>query len=497
MKKKRITKRNTKRKKTKRVKTRKLRGGLPKFSDTLKTQKDDFLSIQQKNMEDAVIDIDKMYPDPSPTKPSPTSPSIPVQINKINLEDVYNEYLGGVLFGEEKENEIKDVIMKKSFGSNTYFTNLFEKIKSVLPPKEKKKKWVDCVKDCFSQTHDNVLLEIGSTAYMLRVLTKSVVGDIKNNQITFVFSLENKEKITGLWEKDKDYFKMKILIKDGSRKNCKGRLIMGFGPSASGKTYCANKVIELMSSIDSEFPKFFMTVDGGVFREESLVYQTIIKAISEKGEYDGFKNLVSASALSSQKSIFESNIIKKTMKNYLREQKEKEKFVVCLYVPETLGGCVRKVNCAKSYEDYIDITGDKDWIGLMIFQHRKHKECPYKEKYKCKGTTESGVLREITEGKKYSSGAWENSYLNGNESIDQALTYRFRIHNSGRRDGITIFEDVSPNKIDMDDKKVSTFFKESNWQYVSGKVKYSSDCEEYSNKCSKGRKRSDSDSSVE
>jgi len=486
MKKRRITKR----KKAKRVKTRKLRGGLPKFSDILKTQKEDFLSIQQKNMED-VTHVDKVSP-----VPSSTTPSTQVQINKVNLEDVYKEYLADVLFSEEKENEIKDVIMKKSFGSNTYFTNLFEKIMNVLPPKKKGQEWVSCVKDCFSQTHGNVLLEIGSTAYMLRVLTKSVVGDIKNNQITFVFSLGNKEKITGLWEKDKDYFKMKILSKERSKKNCKGRLIMGFGPSASGKTYCANRVIELMTSIDGEFPKFFMTVDGGVFREESLVYQTIITAIGKKGEYDGFKNLVSAGG-SGTKSIFDSKVIKNTMNEYLKEQKEKEKFVVCLYVPETLGGCGRNINCAQYYQEYIDITGDKDWIGLMIFQHVNRKECPYKEKYKCTGTTESGESREKREGKKYSSRAWENSYLNGNEYINRALTYRFRIHNSGSPDGITIFEDLSPNKIDMDDKNVSKFFKESKWQYMSGKVKYSNDCEKYSNECVKGRKRSDSDSSVE
>ena len=490
MKKKRTTKRNTKRKKTKRVKTRKLRGGLPKFSDIFKTQKEDFLSTQQKKEEDAVIDVDKVSPDPS----------TPVQINKINLEDVYKEYLADVLFGEEKENEIKDVVMKKSFGSNTYFVDLFEKIMNVLPPKKKGQEWVSCekdsVKDCFSQTHDNILLEIGTTAYMLRVLTKSVVGDIKNNQIAFVFSLDNKEKITGRWEKDKDYFKMKILIKDKSKKNCKARLIMGFGPSASGKTYCANRVIELMTSIDSEFPKFFMTVDGGVFREESLVYQIITTAIGKKGDYDGLTNLVSAGS-STTKSIFDSKLIKNTMNEYLKEQKEKEKFVVCLYVPETLGGCGSKIICAQYYQEYIDITGDEDWIGLMIFQHVNRKECPYKEKYKCTGTTESGESREKREGKKYSSIAYENSYLNGNEYINRALTYRFRIHNSGSPDGITIFEDLSPNKIDMDDKNVSKFFKESKWQYMSGKVKNSSDCEEYSNKCSKGRKRSDSDSSVE
>ena len=455
----------TKRKRIKKTKTKKHRGGLPKFRDMFQVQKNENTPVLSK-----------------PPK-------------KDNKNKIYDEYLRDVLFGEENESEIKSVIMERSFGPKTYFIDLLEKVKNIIPEEEGGKKWVDCVNECFSQTHDNVMLEIGSTAYMLRVLTKSVVGDTKNHKITFVFSLENKDKLSGVWEKDKEYFNMKITILDRSRKVCDGRLIMGFGPSASGKTYCANKVIELMSAIDDSFPKFFITVDGGVFREESQVYQTIILAVREKGKYDGMKNLVSASALSGQKSIFESNIIKKSMKNYLREQKEREKFVVCLYVPETLGGCVRKVNCMKSYEDYIDITGDENWIGLMIFQHIEHKECPYKKDYKCKGTTESGQSREMMEGKKYSSGAWNNSYKNGNESIGQAMSYRFRIHNSGRRDGITIFEDLSPNGINMNDRRVSKFFDDSNWQYMEGKVKYSSDCKKYSNKCS--RKRSDSESSVE
>ena len=508
--------------------TRKLRGGIPEFSQTLDNvfssnllkKEDQVIDVDKmypdhpthksclrtlKKKEDALVDVNKSYPDP-PTRKSRArtqkkkedafidvnksypDPPPPVESSPVH-KDIYSEYLGGVSFGKEiqkeTQNEIKDIIMKRSFGSNSYFIDLFEKIKSVIPPKKEKKKWVDCLRDCFSQTHNNALLEIKSTAYLLRVLTNSVVGDTKNNKIIFSFSLENKENITGIWEKDKEYFKMKILTLDGSMKVNKGRLIMGLGPSASGKTYSAKKVIELMYCIDNEFPKFFTTIDGGVFREESEVYQMIIKAVSEKNEYDGLQNLVSASvlSLSGNDSIFQANIIKKAMKNYLKEQKEKENFVVSLYVPDTLTGCVRKMNCVKSYEDYIDITEDKNWIGLMIFQHRTNKDCPYKDIYKCKGTTESGELRQISEGKKYSSLAWDNSYKNGNEYINHASTYRFRIHNSGRSEGITLFEDLSPNKIDMHDNKVSNFFKESNWQYVNGKLKNSIVCQQYSDKC--------------
>ena len=56
---------------------------------------------------------------------------------------------------------------------------------------------------------------------------------------------------------------------------------MAFGPSASGKTTCSQKMIELFSTKYNNFPTCFMTLDGGKFRKASIVYQYIIKLANE------------------------------------------------------------------------------------------------------------------------------------------------------------------------------------------------------------------------
>lgn len=415
-----------------------------------------------------------------------------LQINEKYWKNIYTNYLKDITFisnsntlnsNTSNSNELKNDIMTKSFGSDDYFLNLYKNIINILPDNHDKNVWVNCIKDCYVQTHNEVEYEINhSTAYMLRVLTKSVVGDTENNKI--VFYITQTKKLTGVWKNDSKYIDMQIqtinnntiLNTSNNTDNINSRLIMGFGPSASGKTYCANKVIELMTSIETNFPKFFMTIDGGIFREEAITYQTILKAIDETKKYKGLNNLVSANFFSNEKTIFNSGIIKRKIQQYLMQQKKKNKLSISLYVPETLGGCIRTVNCMKSYKDYITITGDKNWIGLMIYQHKTHSECIYKEGYKCKGTTESGEEREIMEGKKYSSKAWDNSYKNGNQAINQAKTYRFRIHNSGSSNNVTTFEDLSPTNIDIENSFIFSFFKKNNWQYINSKLKYNIKC---------------------
>jgi hypothetical protein len=311
-------------------------------------------------------------------------------------------------------------------------------------------------------------VEIYSTAYMLRLLSTSVIGDTVNYKILFMIKQDNISKLTGKWENDSQYFDIKTT---DSNSNETGRLIMGFGPSASGKTYCAKQIIDLMAIVDTTFPKFFLTIDGGIYREQSHIYQKIVK-ICQENQIAGLSNLVSASVLTTLKTLFDSNIIKKNMKKYLLSQKNKNQ-KINLYVPDTITACIGSASCKSLYQDYIDITGDKKgWVGLVIYQHKSGKECPYPEQYKCVGCEESGKSREIKEGKKYSSTAWSNSYRNGNDSILQAPNYRFRIHNSGgKNDGknITIFEDLSVKPIISD--KTSEFLKRLKWKYSQGKVK--------------------------
>lgn len=299
--------------------------------------------------------------------------------------------------------------------------------------------WVYCDKAC-----DEISLlfkdEIESTLYMLNIISNSLVS-IDNSLIQFIFH-DKIENLNGRWENDKDKFTFKIFNKKSSSYN-KTRLIMGFGPSASGKTYCAKAIITMLSNADPFFPKSFLSIDGGIYREKSYVYQKLIGLIKNK-TYNGLLNLV-LSGVSSKKSntntnrnlkvevrktLFDSNIVKKKITEYLIYLKFKHNNKVSLYVPETLGGC--SSNCSSIYEKYIEIADDlESWIGLLIWQHKTHDTCDYKAEYQCTGCTESGEKREKNEGKKYSSNSWKNSMENGKKYMMIAPGGRYEIHNGG------------------------------------------------------------------
>lgn len=386
-------------------------------------------------------------------------------INKAN--EIYSTYLSNVNI----DKTMKMFIMEKSFGSTEFFIKLHNRIKDYLPTTSKRK-WVNCINDCFDVCNKYVVYETGTTAYMLRALSNSIIGD---KSYTISFKIINND-LNGQWTHDKQYIQL-----ESNSPNLlhHGRLIMGFGPSASGKTYCANKVIELMTVIDPSFPKIMISIDGGIYRESSVVYQTIINEITSKGLYDGISNLVSSTIFGKQ-SIFKSDRIKKSIKLYLKDQ-HKYGFIVNLYVPETLGGCIGNINCKMKITDYINITGDHNWVGLLIYQHKTPDACPYHEKYRCVGTIENGKSREIVEGKKYNSTTWKNSYDNGKLYMNRASNYRFRIHNSGN-ENTSIFEDLSVNKLKMSESLID-LFKKNNWLYIDGDIKYYNKCKLFRDDC--------------
>ena len=298
-----------------------------------------------------------------------------------------------------------------------------------------------------------------------------------------------------------DLLEKSSIIQFMNQKN--GRFILGAGPSASGKTYNAGLMIQMMKMVDPLFPGFFMTIDGGTYREKSVIYQTIIDAVKNKNQYPGLTNLMSASIfdkVGNVESIFETDSIKKVINEYLLQQKNKEKFIVSLYVPDTLTFCgLFKVDCIPKLQIYIDITGDNNWIGLMIYQHETGGDgCPFKIGYKCKGCTESGKEREKTEGKKYSSGAWKFSYDHGLETIKKAPNYRIVFHNSGKRGTPSIFEDLSEEpKIPYDTNvEIQKFFDDKKIIYINGKLTENQECNDYLLKGCKIHKTPEADQNV-
>jgi len=285
-------------------------------------------------------------------------------------------------------------------------------------------------------------------------------------------------------EDNRDPSTIKLPIEYTNKKN--GRFILGAGPSASGKTYNAGLIIEMMKMVDPDFPGFFMTIDGGTYREKSVIYQTIVEAVLNKKQYPGLTNLMSANIIDKFRgveSIFETDSIKIVINDYLLQQTKRpdDNFVVSLYVPDTLTYCGIPTNCIPKLQKYIDITGDNNWIGLMIYQHKTGGDgCPLKEEYKCVGCTESGKKREKTEGKKYSSDAWKYSYDHGLQTIQKAPNFRFVFHNGGKPGRPSIFEDLSVNKIPYNNEEIEKFFTDKNIIYINGELtKNIEKCEDY------------------
>ena len=367
-----------------------------------------------------------------------------LHVNKSAVRVTPKSYINSVLFDDTNVPPNLEQLLLTEWGV-TSLNDLQKVIDDAinLPFKHSCKtitEWVKCSGDCKSILTNLIKNEIESTAYMIRTIQKSVISIIESQKSPITFTSNN--QLTGTW--DTDYQSITLQFAESNQLQ---RLIMGFGPSASGKTYWAKNIIKLCSKSDEKFPKTFLSIDGGLYRESSIVYQMILSAIN-KTCYKGFSNLVDDMGFG---SMFESGIIKKKMVAYLQKYKGN----VSLYVPETLGGCDfvgnRIKKCFNSYKDYIDITRDDNWIGLLIWQHRTGSDCKENFKFKCKGCAESGAAREGGEGKKYSPGAHGWSLDNGLNHIGinpklyntpnersvvikgttKARGGRFIIHNSG------------------------------------------------------------------
>ena len=332
----------------------------------------------------------------------------------------------------DEVNMIKHHIYDKSFsidGENgrQFIHNFDSHLKEVIAnmPKSSEHIWTTCAGDCKTLSMNAFKTELNSTAYFLRVLANTTIRSDGTGGIDINYDNPTNTALTGKWLDDAKFFTIKPFDKPG-------RLIMGFGPSASGKTFWAKNLIEMMRMRDAKFPDTFLSIDGGLYRELSQVYQTIVAQV--KGvNIIGFSNLVLAGISLTQSSLFASGKIKKGMISYLKTQPIETN--ISLYVPETLGDCgsYRPSGCKSKIEPYVNISNDPKWIGTMIYQHKTGDKCPEEIGYKCKGATESGTEREVDEGKQYSNSAFDHSYNQGIKEVNVAPGPRFVIHNSGGR----------------------------------------------------------------
>lgn len=358
---------------------------------------------------------------------------------------LFDGYLKDVNIDERLKSKLIDML-KKNMDGDTNLTDsiVSDEIQKIIDNNSGNNRWVQCVDECKKGLKPLIDAEINSTAFMLRLLASSIVSVDESKKMVFEYTGSNaNEPITGNWSEDSSLFNMSTNETNKTR-----RLIMGFGPSASGKTYWTKKIIEMLSKKDAKFPTIFLSVDGGIARETSLVYQEIISVLEKNHpDVDGIKNLVSTSGGG---SLFDSNKIKKSIKNYLNAFKDKgqKAIPISLYVPTTAS------LPSNPYAQYVAITGDRKWIGAYIWQHRN--KCPFDDEFKCVTTNKSGAQREKKEGKKFSSKAYKLSEINGLNFFRQAPGGRINIHNSGNKNKSIITEHGIRNMFLLDDELVQT-----------------------------------------
>lgn len=360
-----------------------------------------------------------------------------------NIKEICNEY------GFDNIEDLIDFAIKQAKGDNKKNKR---KTKRRTFRKTKRKNnnndWIFCdnKSSCYKILTKCTQCEIRSTYYWLRLLSDLMI----NGCIKIVCKKTN---ITGLWSNDSKFFSIQIGTKKGKTfiENKLSKCIFIFGPSASGKTYWTVETIKNILPIyyTNNLPKSYLTIDGGNMRESSMIYQMITKTCS-KNKIKGLNNLVSGgigsiarckvNKKSDHCSLFNSSSIKSTLRKFLEDQKRKYNIKIPLVIPETFSDydisrikSLNKKVVLKKFNSWLKLSESKNtWIGILVWQHKLPKDCTFPPKKKCVGTIKSGTTRELSEGKKYSSGAYDISMRAGGLHLTSP-GISLDIHNSGSK----------------------------------------------------------------
>jgi hypothetical protein len=310
--------------------------------------------------------------------------------------------------------------------------------------------WMKCdkKKHCDSAAlHYLWRIERESTIYMLRILNMGYISKDDTRPL-MIEEIIPKNDLKGIWEEDKSHFTLKLATTGGER-----TFVLASGPTGAGKTFMGKQICEKLG-----LPSM-ISIDGGIYRDCSMVYQIIKHVLHEKG-WAGMRNLVFTTTLEKIHSvprllriswtkffegIFDTEKVKNLVYQYLVYQREESKINFPIYVPDTLSF----TPSMNDYKDFLALTGynrsglsneGMNIINAMIYQHWEGGEkCPLLSVNKCVGCLASGRAREIREGKKYPDNP--DSYNKGVKNslailFDESNEFMTRIfiHNTGSPD---------------------------------------------------------------
>ena len=320
--------------------------------------------------------------------------------------------------------------------------------------------WMKCdkKKHCDSAAlHYLWRIERESTIYMLRILNMGYISKDDTRPLIINFVLNNDSltsvrdaMLSGIWSEDNHNVKLALATAGGTI-----TFVLASGPTGAGKTFMGEKICEKL-----DLPPM-ISIDGGIYRDCSIVYQIINHVLHEKG-WAGMRNLVFTSTLEKIHSvprllriswtkffngIFDTEKVKNLVYQYLHDQRTAvtPRINFPIYVPDTLSF----TPSMNDYKDFLELTGynrsgsneGMNIVNAMIYQHWEGgKKCPLPDsRNKCVGCLASGQAREIREGKKYPDNP--DSYNKGVKNslailFDESneFTTRIFIHNTGSPD---------------------------------------------------------------
>ena len=214
-----------------------------------------------------------------------------------------------------------------------------------LPPADQMMKWIPCTSDCMNFLSALVNNEFDQTWYHLCLLNYSIFTE--ENEACCMLSFSH--PLTGKWEKDQHYLIIKFgkIGPRGFEEQTDSYYVPVCGPSAVGKTYMSRQMLPLLSILNNYKHLIFLSIDGGIARETSLIYD-LTKVLSWKYS-GGLKNLGSALGIKSKSvrsamdsrmvrqgdkvKVFNTDIIKNSQRDFLKRQDG-----ICILHPETFVG---------------------------------------------------------------------------------------------------------------------------------------------------------------
>ena len=417
-----------------------------------------------------------------------------------NILKKYLSVLGSGRGNQGMENETEDLvkkiiadynlkITKAITDANLNFENLVIDEYGKMAPKKKEFYKCSAFEECNRKIKELMSQEYSHTGYYLNYLKKCAYSKHKNTSGDyykpnmkfyfhpyFLLSLPDFNELCN-WNEFKSYVqngsfyiqKIETSAENKIISDTKSNNVFVVGPSAAGKTFSWKTLIP---RLPASYPSNYLSIDGGLMRDYSLVYEMVKEIIKkknyispvidtaikkvikttkqfaiknplrrEKGLYNihlengivssvgGSKIKVTGESSIDIYDIFQGFKLKNEF-NLIIEKSVNNGAKISMVIPDTLTGTLKqdtmcKLNpknlLRKSFGECIQEymvdkynfgrTYSSDYLYPTVFLVYQHKNPISKvpKNIRCEGTMESGNKRSIGEAKPYSSSAWKMS----------------------------------------------------------------------------------------